>query len=57
MDQAVETLAAICPECGLSILFDPAEFVDRDDPDLRDVMCAWCGHVTRKEMLRRQSAG
>jgi hypothetical protein len=46
------TLAAICPACGLSILFDPAELRGQpDNPALRDVMCASCGTITPKRML------
>jgi hypothetical protein len=50
---ACGALAAVCPGCGLSILFDPAELRESPDPALRDVMCAWCGTVTRKELLAR----
>jgi hypothetical protein len=49
--QPIETLAASCPGCGLSILFDPAEVTAWDDAALRDVMCARCGTVTPNRML------
>jgi hypothetical protein len=50
-----QTLASICPGCGLPILFDPSELSERDDPALRDVMCAWCGTVTSKWMLASEA--
>lgn len=49
--QPIETLAASCPGCGLSILFDPAEVTAWDDAELHDVMCARCGTVTPNRML------
>ena len=55
MSTSLQTLASVCPGCGLPILFDPAELSERDHPALRDVMCAWCGTVTSRRMLASQA--
>jgi hypothetical protein len=57
LQQPSHAVAASCPGCGVSILFDPAEVTAWDDPALRDVMCAWCGTVTPSRMLTPHKSG
>ena len=52
---APDRLAAVCPGCGLPIIFDELELIAPDTPASGDVMCAFCGTVTRRSSLRRQA--
>jgi hypothetical protein len=54
ISNARQTLASVCPGCGLPVLFDPAE-LECDEPALHDVMCAFCGTVTSKWLLSSQA--
>jgi hypothetical protein len=48
-------LAAVCPGCGMPILFDELELAAPDHPVIDDVMCACCGTVSRRSRLRHQA--
>lgn len=50
-----DRLAAVCPGCGMPIVFDELELLAPDLPAARDVMCAFCGNVTSRGRLRRQA--
>jgi hypothetical protein len=42
--------AASCPGCSIPLRFDPAELA-WDGPEVSDVMCALCGHITPRNHL------
>ena len=50
-----DRLASGCPGCGMPLLFDELELLAPDAPANREVMCALCGTVTSRLLLRAQS--
>jgi uncharacterized Zn finger protein len=49
-----DRLAALCPGCGLPIIFDVIELAAPAVPPTHEVMCASCGTVTPRPLLHRR---